>query len=92
MALQVEETVRERMNYAPADLNPEKDLPKGFLELLLPLHKHFTPRQQKLVAKRAEVLRASHRGRIPITCHFRKRPRRTGGLSCRIGAPTSATR
>jgi malate synthase len=65
MPLQVEEAVRQRMNYAPADLKPEKDLPIGFLELLLPLHKQFTPWQQKLAAKRTEVLRASHRGQHP---------------------------
>jgi len=65
MPSQVEEAVRQRMNYAPADLDPEKDLPKGFLESLLPLHKQFTPWQQKLVAKRAEVLRASHAGKHP---------------------------
>ena len=65
MATQVEETIRQRMNYAPADLRPETDLPQGFLELLLPLHKQFTPRQQKLIAKRAEVLRASHAGKHP---------------------------
>ncbi len=29
------------------------------------MHKQFTPWQQKLVAKRAEVLQASHRGRHP---------------------------
>jgi malate synthase len=53
------------MNFAPADLNPEKDLPKGFLEFLLPLHKQFTPWQQELIAKRADVLRASHGGKPP---------------------------
>jgi malate synthase len=53
------------MNYAPENLNPEKDLPKGFLEFLLPLHKQFTPWQQKLIAKRADVLQASHRGHAP---------------------------
>jgi malate synthase len=55
----------QRMNYAPADLNPDKDLPKGFIEFLLPLHKQFTPWQQKIIAKRAEVLEASHRGQPP---------------------------
>jgi malate synthase len=54
-----------RMNYAPANLNPETDLPKGFLKFLLPLHKQFTPWQQKLIAKRAEVLQLSHRGQAP---------------------------
>jgi malate synthase len=53
------------MNYAPGDLNPEKDFPQGFFDFLVPLHKQFTPRQQKLIAKRAEVLEASHRGRHP---------------------------
>src|ERR1700735_466573 len=53
------------MNYAPANLNPEKDLPKGFLDFLLPLHKQFTPWQQKLIAKRAAGLQASHRGQPP---------------------------
>jgi len=65
MVLPTEQVGSQRMNYAPPDLNPERDLPKGFLELLVPLHKHFTPRQQKLVARRAEVLRASHRGQHP---------------------------
>jgi malate synthase len=53
------------MNHAPADLNPQKDFPSGFFDFLLPLHKQFTPRQQNLVAKRGEVLRASHRGQPP---------------------------
>lgn len=64
MSSQVESTT-QRMNYAPADMNPERDLPKGFMELLLPLHRQFTPRQQQLVRKRAEVLEASHRGKHP---------------------------
>jgi malate synthase len=55
----------QAMNFAPANLNPEKDLPKGFLDFLLPLHKRFTPWQQTLIAKRAKVLQASHRGEPP---------------------------
>jgi malate synthase len=55
----------QSMNYAPADLNPHEDLPKGFFDFLLPLHKQFTPWQQKLVAKRAEVLKQSHGGHPP---------------------------
>ena len=55
----------QAMNFAPANLNPEKDLPKGFLDFLLPLHKQFTPWQQTLIAKRAKVLQASHRGKPP---------------------------
>ena len=65
MAPHVEQAVQQSMNYAPTDLNPAKDLPKGFLDFLLPLHQQFTPRQQKLAAKRLEVLQASHRGRAP---------------------------
>ena len=53
------------MNYAPADLNPKKDLPEGFFDFLLPLHKRFTPWQQKLVARRTDVLQLSHRGHPP---------------------------
>ncbi|MGC2822265.1 MAG: hypothetical protein WA198_21410 [Candidatus Sulfotelmatobacter sp.] len=55
----------QAMNFAPANLNPERDLPKGFLDFLLPLHKRFTPWQQTLIAKRAKVLQASHRGEPP---------------------------
>lgn len=65
MASHTENATAQAMNYAPADLNPGKDLPKGFLDFLLPLHKQFTPRQKKLVARRAEVLRASHEGHPP---------------------------
>lgn len=53
------------MNSAPNDLNPYKDLPQGFFDFLLPLHKQFTPWQQKLVAKRADFLQLSHRGHPP---------------------------
>jgi malate synthase len=65
MALHTESTAAQYMNYAPADLDPHRDLPKGFFEFLLPLHKQFTPWQQKLVAKRAEALQLSHRGQAP---------------------------
>jgi malate synthase len=65
MALKAEHIPPQRMNYAPANLNSEKDLPKGFMEFLTPLHRQFTPRQKELVAKRAAVLEASHRGQHP---------------------------
>jgi hypothetical protein len=81
------------MNYAPADLNPETALPKGFLEFLLPLHKQFTPWQQKLIAKRAEVLQASHRGHPPDYLPASEATTsQTGESKYRTGAPTSATR
>jgi malate synthase len=59
------ENKSQSMNYAPAEMDPRKDLPQGFLDYLLPLHQQFTPRQQKLVAKRAEALRSSHHGKPP---------------------------
>jgi malate synthase len=65
MATSIETTPQQFMNHAPESLAPEKDLPKGFLDFLLPLHKQFTPWQEKLVAKRAEVLEKSHRGQLP---------------------------
>jgi malate synthase len=65
MPLPTENATSQYMNYAPADLDPYRDLPKGFFDFLLPLHKQFTPWQQKLVAKRAEVLQLSHRGKPP---------------------------
>ncbi len=65
MATRTNEAASQYMNYAPADLNAQKDLPKGFFDFLLPLHKQFTPWQQKLVAKRAEVLQRSHGGHPP---------------------------
>src|SRR5215467_9596066 len=54
-----------RMNCAPRNFNPALELPKGFMDFLLPLHKVFTPRQQALVAERAEALSQSHEGRLP---------------------------
>ena len=53
------------MNHAPANFDAKKELPKGFLDFLLPLHKHFTPWQRKIIVKRAEGLEASHRGKPP---------------------------
>jgi malate synthase len=60
-----ENTSSQSINYAPANLNPQKDLPNGFFDFLLPLHKQFTPWQQKLAAKRAEVLQLSLSGHPP---------------------------
>ncbi len=53
------------MNTAPAGFDPARDLPSGFLEFLLPLHRIFTPRQVQLVEKRAAALAAAHQGRLP---------------------------
>src|SRR6202048_221205 len=52
-------------NQAPPDLDPSRDLPHGFYEFLLPLHRAFTPRQQELAARRRQVLAEAHRGHLP---------------------------
>src|SRR5713226_512290 len=53
------------VNQAPPELDPSRDLPRGFYEFLLPLHQAFTPRQRELAARRRRVLQAAHEGRLP---------------------------
>jgi len=53
------------LNTAPAGLNPERDLPQGFIEFLTPLHRRFTPRQVVLLQERKRVLADSHHGDKP---------------------------
>ncbi len=53
------------INTPPAGFRPEQDLPTGFLDFFLPLHRQFTPLQQELVRRRGEVLRASLGGKKP---------------------------
>src|ERR1044072_2543601 len=54
-----------RFNIAPPEFNPKTDLPAGFVEFLLTLHRERTPRQQTLRQKRADVLPWSHVGKKP---------------------------
>jgi malate synthase len=54
-----------RFNSAPPEFSSLTDLPAGFMEFLLPLHRELTPRQQTLRQKRAEVLASSHNGYKP---------------------------
>jgi malate synthase len=54
-----------RINCAPSDFAAGRDLPAGFLEFLLPLHREFTPRQQQLAAGRADRLSAAQRDALP---------------------------
>ncbi len=49
----------------PSGFDPERDLPTGFMEFVLPLHRRFTPRQQELALKRVEVLQRSLEGDKP---------------------------
>ncbi len=53
------------MNRAPDGFDPARDLPRGFMAFLAPLHAEFTPRQRRLRALRAERLTAAHAGRLP---------------------------
>jgi malate synthase len=52
-------------NTAPAEFNPDTDLPPGFMAFLLPLHSELTSRQQLLARKRAKVLASAHQGQKP---------------------------
>src|SRR5436190_2239697 len=53
------------INSAPGNFDLQRDLPSGFLELFLPLHQRFTPRQRELVAKRKRVLAEALGGKLP---------------------------
>jgi malate synthase len=53
------------INSAPAGFKPQRDLPKGFLEFLEPLHRHFTPPQQQIIGSRKRVLGEAHAGKLP---------------------------
>ena len=52
-------------NAAPSGFDPARDLPAGFIEFLLPLHRAFTPRQRDLIGRRVAALEASHDGHLP---------------------------
>jgi malate synthase len=53
------------VNSAPADFDPIRDLPEGFLEFLAPLHAALTLRQRALVAQRDSALGEAHAGKLP---------------------------
>src|ERR1700736_6719842 len=53
------------VNQAPPELDATRDLPRGFYDSLLPLHRAFTPRQRELAARRRRVLDAAHRRQLP---------------------------
>jgi malate synthase len=52
-------------NTAPAGFDPRRDLPSGFLDRYLELHREFTPRQQAHAAARKVALAEAHRGSLP---------------------------
>jgi hypothetical protein len=53
------------MNVAPVGFDAARDLPKGFIEFLLPFHRAFTPRQRDLIGRRVSTLEAAHQGQLP---------------------------
>jgi len=53
------------MNTAPVGFDPQRDLPKGFLDFLGPLDRTFTPWQGELVHQRSLALAAAHQGKLP---------------------------
>ena len=55
----------QAMNSAPSGFDPARDLPVGFLEFLLPLHRSFAPLQREFIEKRSAALAASLEGRLP---------------------------
>src|SRR5438105_5098306 len=54
------------INQAPASLDPKGDLPAGFYDFLLPLHKEFSPRQRELVKQRGLALARAHGGQLQV--------------------------
>src|SRR5436190_20186149 len=68
---------------APPQFDPARDLPAGFMDFFLPLHRRFTPRQQQLARKRTDVLQRSLEGEKPRH-HF---PPETVGNGGRISLP-----
>lgn len=65
MQAKLEKQFDSRINQAPTNFDVENNLPKGFYEVLIELHKEFTPRQQDLARQRAEVLENSLNGNLP---------------------------
>ena len=53
------------VNSAPADFDPERDLPEGFLAFLAPLHAALTLRQRALLARREFALAEAQAGKVP---------------------------
>lgn len=53
------------MNVAPAGFAMERDLPAGFGEFYLPLHRRFTPARDALVRARKDRLERAHAGDLP---------------------------
>jgi malate synthase len=59
------QTLISPINHTPPEFDPSRDLPAGFMEFLLPLHRTFTPWQQQLARRRVEALQNSLEGHKP---------------------------
>src|SRR3984957_5265901 len=59
------ESLLNPMNSAPVGFAAERDLPPGFMDFYLPLHRAFTGWQQELGLRRLEVLQESLEGNKP---------------------------
>ncbi|HEV2732137.1 MAG TPA: hypothetical protein VGV15_19075, partial [Terriglobales bacterium] len=57
------------LNQPPSGFSSERDLSPGFLELLAPLHRRFSPWQESLIAERKRALAASLEGDKPTHHH-----------------------
>lgn len=53
------------MNVAPAGFTIERDLPAGFAGFFMPLHRRFTPAQQRLAQVRRDRLARARAGDLP---------------------------
>jgi malate synthase len=53
------------LNQPPRDFRAERDLPDGFLDFYLPLHRRFSPWQQELLEDRDRVLAEALEGNKP---------------------------
>ena len=53
------------INTPPSAFGPQRDLARGFLAFLQPLHQALTHRQRELIALRGAALGEAHAGRLP---------------------------
>ena len=82
-----------QVNRPPVTFEPAHDLPEGFLDFLTPLHHRFAPLQRALIEERRQILAEAAAGREADAPVSRETPSGAdGGLNCRNGARTSATR
>src|SRR5271166_1276782 len=65
MAITATDTLVNPFSSTPQDFDPARDLPNGFMEFFVPLHRAFTPQQQQLAQKRTKALHQSLEGEKP---------------------------